>query len=160
MLREHKGIYVAGLLIWFSAILFLQIVPSQSDFHLLSIGFPLAFVSYLFFIWFKPQGTKLRWLIGVGVFARIVSIFFFPELSDDIYRFICQNYSFVRLLKDSNQTPEVQESILKLDVFFDECLSDISNYIDFDEFEVLDVNVLAKVQLGSGLIALNSCLDK
>ena len=77
-----------GLLLWLGAILFLQIEPSQEDFHLLSIGFPLALITYLFFIWTKPIGKHLKWLIVAGIVARLVSIFFFPQLSDDIYRFI------------------------------------------------------------------------
>ena len=86
--REHNGLFWSGLIVWLCAILYTLIIPSQSDFQLLAIGFPLAIVTYLYCIWSKPIGKKLKWLIIAGIIARLVSIFFFPQLSDDIYRFI------------------------------------------------------------------------
>ena len=87
--REHSlFLFWSGLIVWLCAILYTLIIPSQSDFQLLAIGFTLALVTYLFFIWSKPIGKKLQWLIIVGIIARVASIFFFPQLSDDIYRFI------------------------------------------------------------------------
>ena len=75
------------------------------------------------------------------------------------YRFLCNNSEFIRLLRDSHQTPAVIEAIKTMDALFAEAFEDISNNIDFEAFEVIDVNVLAKAQLGSGLIALNSVLE-
>lgn len=86
--KDNNVAFVAGLLIWFCAIAFILIIPSQSDFNLLAIGFPLAFCTYFFFIWSKPNHEKIKWCIIAGVAVRIVSIFFFPKLSDDIFRFI------------------------------------------------------------------------
>jgi len=86
--REHTGLFWSGLIIWLCAMLYTLIIPSQSDFQLLTIGFPLAIVTYILFICSKPIGKKLQWLIIVGILVRLVSIFFFPQLSDDIYRFI------------------------------------------------------------------------
>ncbi len=88
MLKEHNGIYVTSLLIWLCAILFLQIFPGQDDFQLLAIGFPFAFITYLFFVWSSVIGKKLQWLIVAGIVVRLGSIIFFPQLSDDIFRFI------------------------------------------------------------------------
>ena len=75
------------------------------------------------------------------------------------YRFLCNNYEFVRLLKESPQTPAIEAAIIKIDGLFDDALDDISKNVDFNDFEVIDVNSLAKAQLGSGLIALNSVLE-
>ena len=86
--REHTGLFWSGLIVWLCAMLYMLIIPSQSDFLLLTIGFPLAIVTYILFICSKPIGKKLQWLIIVGILVRLVSIFFFPQLSDDIYRFI------------------------------------------------------------------------
>ncbi len=88
ILKEHTGAFASVLLIWFVAILFLQTVPAQADFHLLTIGFPLAFATYLLIIRTKPEGKKLHLLIFVGIGVRVASVFWFPQLSDDIYRFI------------------------------------------------------------------------
>ena len=86
--REHNGWFSINALLWLIAIVFLLSIPEQSDFYLLSIGFPLAFLTYAYFIWDAPKGTKLKWAILVGAIARLIAIFFFPNLSDDIYRFI------------------------------------------------------------------------
>lgn len=80
--------FATGLVFWLCAMLYLLIVPSQSDFLLLAIGFPIAFLSYFYLLRYKPKVKKLTWLIIIGCIARVVSIFFFPELSDDIYRFV------------------------------------------------------------------------
>lgn len=77
----------------------------------------------------------------------------------DLYRFLTQNYAFVRLLKDSRETPAIKSAIEELDRCFDKWLSDIFGHIDIDKVEIIDVNTLCKVQMGSGLIALNSLLN-
>lgn len=89
MIRRESNIgFGVGLIIWFCAILYILIIPTQSDFHLLAIGLPVAFLVYFYFLWSKPRNKKLRWLVFMGVVARLVSIFYFPHLSDDIFRFI------------------------------------------------------------------------
>jgi len=87
-LKEHNGMYWTGIIIWFCAIVFTLVFPKQSDFHLLTIGFPLAFASYIYFLWADLNCVKLKQLIILGVVVRIFAIFCFPQLSDDIYRFI------------------------------------------------------------------------
>lgn len=72
---------------------------------------------------------------------------------------LCHNYEFVRLLKTSEQSRAIIESTDRMEVFFDKQLKNIDDLIDFSSFEVIDVNVLAKIQFGSGLIALNSILE-
>lgn len=68
--------------------------------------------------------------------------------------------SFVRLLKASKPTRAVREAIERLERVFDEAIDAVKQHIGFDAFEVIDCDRLAKVQLGSGLIALNSLLEK
>jgi hypothetical protein len=77
----------------------------------------------------------------------------------DRYFVLCHSYEFVRLLKVSRQTPAVRDATLRLDAVFDEALADIAESVDFDAFEVIDHDALARVQLGSGLIVLNSVLE-
>jgi hypothetical protein len=72
---------------------------------------------------------------------------------------LCQSYEFVRLLKASAQTLQITQAVRRLESVFDEALADIARKIDFDAFEVVDCDTLAKVQLGSGLIVLNSLLE-
>lgn len=68
-------------------------------------------------------------------------------------------YQLVRLLQASPQSVQVRQSIVRLERAFDEALADIGRHVDFDAFEVIDCDTLAKVQLGSGLIVLNSMLE-
>ena len=77
-----------------------------------------------------------------------------------VYWVLCHNYEFVRLLKASQQTAIIQSSINRLESLFDNLLEDIGKNINLSELEVIDVNTLAKVQLGSGLIALNAVLER
>jgi zinc carboxypeptidase len=77
----------------------------------------------------------------------------------DRFHFLRRNYEFVRLLKASEQTPEVRAAVHRLDDAFDEALDELAAEIDFDAIEVVDCSTLLSVQLGSGLIALNSLLE-
>jgi hypothetical protein len=74
--------------------------------------------------------------------------------------FLCHGYQFVRLLKASPQTPAIRRAIERCDSAFDQVLAEIQRYVDFDAFEVIPCDTLAKVQLGSGLIALSSLLER
>ena len=69
------------------------------------------------------------------------------------------SYQFVRLLKQSPQTPAVCRALERLEAAFAQARADIAQHIDFDAFQVVDCDTLAKIQLGSGLIVLNSLLD-
>ena len=76
------------------------------------------------------------------------------------FSFLCHHYGFVRLLKDSKKTQSIVSWIDKLETIFDKLLFEISKQVDFSKFEIIDVNTLAKVQLGSGLIVINSILEE
>jgi hypothetical protein len=73
---------------------------------------------------------------------------------------LCHSYQLVRLLKASRQTDAVRSAIDRLERTFDEALGEIQRHIDFKQFNVVDCDTLAKVQLGSGLIVLNSVLEE
>jgi len=74
--------------------------------------------------------------------------------------FLCQSYQFVRLLRASPQTPAVRHAVERLERAYDDVLAEINRHVDFDAFEVVDCDTLTKTQLGSGLIVLNSLLEK
>ena len=75
------------------------------------------------------------------------------------YAVLCHNYEFVRLLHDSEQTPEVKASIERLELLFDTALDEIIEHIAPSDLNILSVNTLVKVQLSSGLIVLNAILE-
>lgn len=73
---------------------------------------------------------------------------------------LCNSYEFVRLLKASTQTAEVVAATHRLESIYDAALVDLASYIDFDGFEVIDHDTLARMHLGGGLVVLNSVLAK
>ena len=75
------------------------------------------------------------------------------------YAILCHNYQFVRLLKDSVQTPGIVAAIERLDRVFYSALERLLDYIQPDDLEILDVNDLVSIQLSSGLIVLNAVLE-
>ncbi len=74
------------LLVFFSALYFLNYVPRQSDFVLILIPYVLAFSGYLW-ICFKSN-LSLSHLFLIALASRMLLIPSVPNLSDDIYRFI------------------------------------------------------------------------
>lgn len=79
---------------------------------------------------------------------------------DSGFWFLCHSYQFVRLLEASEQTVAVQSAIGRLERAFDTVLAEIGRYVDLNAFEAFEFDALAKVQLGSGLIVLNSLLER
>lgn len=71
---------------------------------------------------------------------------------------LSQSYEFVRLLKISEQTTVVKQAIERMEAVFDTELADVKANIDLNAFEPIDLTTLARVQLGSGLVVLNSIL--
>ena len=78
---------------------------------------------------------------------------------DGGFMFLPSAYQFVRLLRESPQTPEVRRAIERLEPAFDRALDGIAEHVDFGAFEVVDFQTLLNVQLGSGLVALDTLLN-
>lgn len=85
--KDANGIFLSTCLIFLASILYISFVPTQSDFALIILPYSLAFGCYLYFS-FGVNGTRLKHLIALGVMIRFLMVFTFPNLSDDIYRFI------------------------------------------------------------------------
>lgn len=75
-------------------VLFLGFVVDRSDFWQVFLGFSLAFAGYLAVIRVRMEGNKARKrrllvpLVFFGLLLRLLLLFAFPLLSDDVYRFI------------------------------------------------------------------------
>jgi alpha-1,6-mannosyltransferase len=67
---------------------FLGFVPQQSDFGLIAAGYLPVFSVYAFLISQKEEQVPLKFYLGTAILARLILLFSFPNLSDDIYRFI------------------------------------------------------------------------
>ena len=83
----------------------------------------------------------------------------FEVWQSDRFFALCHCYEFVRLLRASPQTGPVERATLRLESLFREALDEMDRAIDFSRFELIDLQSLARVQLGSGLIVLNSLLQ-
>jgi hypothetical protein len=77
----------------------------------------------------------------------------------DRFYVLCHCHEFVRLLKGSGQTAMVRQSIARMEKVFDAALCELRQNIAMDRFEIVSLDALARVQLGSGLIVLNALLD-
>jgi hypothetical protein len=71
---------------------------------------------------------------------------------------LCNGYTFVRLLRESRQTSVVGAAIGRMQGLFDGALSELEKYVESSKFELIDHDTLAGVQLGAGLIGVNSVL--
>ena len=78
---------VAGAFLLAAGVVYLGYGVDRTDFNSFFGACTLAFLGYLLVIW-KPLGTPLRYWIGLGIALRLLLVFAFPLLSDDVYRFI------------------------------------------------------------------------
>jgi len=65
---------------------YLGFVPTQSDFSLIFLSFALAFIAYAVVAFYNRPSVKLIFIGGLTL--RVILLFAFPHLSDDIYRFV------------------------------------------------------------------------
>jgi len=92
-------------------------------------------------------------------YARTMTL---AERSDiylgDRFNVLCHTYEFVRLLQLSSQTSAIRRARQRLEGVFARALAEMPRILGSDAFSTIDCDTLCKVQLGSGLIALNSVL--
>ena len=94
-----------SIVFWIGSILFLSYVPGQDEFRKILPGLVAAFGSY--FVILKKTNSQHLWLvIGVAVLTRILVIPAFPNLSDDIYRFIWDGRMWHSNLHPYSLTPD------------------------------------------------------
>jgi hypothetical protein len=70
-----------------ASILCLMFLGSQSDFKVVIVGYISAFITYAL-IWRTATSKDLSFYLLLALLVRFSLIFAFPQLSDDIYRFI------------------------------------------------------------------------
>jgi hypothetical protein len=83
----------------------------------------------------------------------------FDTYVGDSFNVLCHSYEFVRLLKDSKSSTGIRHAIERLERIFEEALNNIEREGGLAGAALIDFNTLTKVQLGSGLIVLNSLLE-
>ncbi len=76
--------------VWLLAICGMAVLPSQSDFYLYLPFLCTAFTCYALLV--SKDILSLKAGIAFAILARIIMVFIFPNLSDDVYRFIWDGY--------------------------------------------------------------------
>ena len=74
--------------LFLGGILFLGFVPAQKDFLSILLPYLGTFGLAIFAFAYANDSNSLRFWLGVAIMARLLLVFSFPNLSDDIYRFV------------------------------------------------------------------------
>jgi len=85
LLRSISSLDIVPILLLIVSITYVGFVPTQSDFINIILPFGCGFASYLYLLYRK---INLSSILTIGILLRVVLIFAFPNLSDDIYRFV------------------------------------------------------------------------
>ncbi len=91
MIKAHPIKDGLASILWLASIIYLAWIPGQGDFYQLLPAFIIGFTSYAYLA-FNSKDKSFQFLIFVAVVGRIAVVGAFPNLSDDIYRFIWDGY--------------------------------------------------------------------
>ena len=83
---DKKNILIAIFLVFLTV--FLGYFTNQADFLKISLGYCPFFLLYIYILNRKNHVADVHFFVLTGIFLRFILIFSFPNLSDDIYRFI------------------------------------------------------------------------
>ena len=93
------------------AILFIGLVaglgyyPMQSDFGIIAALFIPLFILYFYIAQKSDAKAQVLFWVGVGILVRFILLFAFPNLSDDIYRFVWDGRLIVAGINPFEQLP-------------------------------------------------------
>jgi len=79
--------------------------PSQRDFLSIALLYTPLFLLYLYVVSQTESKAEVTFWIGVGILSRFILLFAFPNLSDDIYRFIWDGRLIVQDVNPFEQLP-------------------------------------------------------
>jgi len=74
-------------LLWLVSIAYCCIIPQQNNILLLLLGLIPCIACYAY-LSIKGQASSFKMIIVAAVVARLLAVWYFPNLSDDIYRFV------------------------------------------------------------------------
>ena len=146
-----------ALLLWLISIAYCCLIPEQSDFVPLVGGLIVAAGVY-YYICFKEKAINLTLVMAVAIIARLIATINFPNLSDDIFRFIWdgaeeeakmltrKSDEFVKFAWEEND----DDSFFEMRIIVDEITKDVSLFItDFaEEDEIDEAKMLWENQIG------------
>ncbi len=79
--------FILWLILWFFAVLYIGFIPGQSDFADIVLPYTAAFIAYTLCLPQEDPG-QLKMALVAAVLVRIALVFSFPQLSDDVFRFV------------------------------------------------------------------------
>ncbi len=80
-------------------------------------------------------------------------------VNEGVFKFLPLQFQFLSLLKASRQTKAVRRCAECMEEVFGAAFNQIAHEFDLDAIEIHSCDTLARIQLGAGLIALNSVLE-
>ena len=86
--RQDRLRSILFLLILSIPIFYLCTILNQDDGYKILWAYGLSFIGYGLLLSLTDLNSSWKFIIGFGVLLRLVLIFIFPNLSDDIYRFL------------------------------------------------------------------------
>lgn len=75
-------------LLWLAGLFLLLFFANQSDFLVVGGGYTISFLAYFLIIKHPYDKRGFVLLLALAILIRIIAVFAFPSLSDDIYRFV------------------------------------------------------------------------
>lgn len=121
-----------AILIFLSGIVYVSFISTQRDFHSIILGYFISFVGY-FILLEKYFNIKELTKVFIGVFfiSRILLFFNFPNLSDDIYRFVWDGLLIHEGINPLSYTPTQLMALPNIELSEFEMLYDSLNSQDY-----------------------------
>lgn len=113
--------------LWICATLSLAYLPEQKDFQSIGPLYFLLFGLYLFSYRYFRRHSDILFLIFLSVLLRAGMLFAFPNLSDDIYRFLWDGHLINQGVNPFLYTPTEWMSLSTQDPIFQELYSNLNS---------------------------------
>ena len=85
MTNHHQASRITSFLIYLISIATIGLSIERDQSMILFIAF---FSSFFCYVWIARLEQSIRWIIGLGILARLILFFDLPHLSDDVFRFL------------------------------------------------------------------------
>lgn len=83
----------------------LMLYCEQEEFYYILSHYSLCFLAFTYLI-YSRKDVDLKWLIVLGITLRLTTVFLFPNLSDDIFRFYWDGKLWMQGIHPFDYTPQ------------------------------------------------------
>ena len=122
--HTNKSVVIGASLALSLAIVYLNFFCGQAQFYHIFLSYSLGFVGYFSFLYCLDKGPSylLKLGVAIGIALRIVLLFAFPQLSDDIYRFLWDGHLIHQGIQPLTHLPS---ALVEDNTLVDDYLKDI-----------------------------------